>query len=63
MARATRKLRCRFCDWKCPVWYRNKRGRNVSGWALLLQHVTDRHEKVPVDIEAVLGNFVRGLED
>jgi hypothetical protein len=34
-------LRCRFCAWARPFWWRDARGRVRSGWIALAQHVAD----------------------
>lgn len=46
---AGKLVRCKFCDWARPVWSRS-RGRRVSGWVVLREHVESAH---PAEYEAI----------
>jgi len=38
----SRRIKCRFCDFTCPVIYRSK-GGNKSGFTRLAQHIDYVH--------------------
>lgn len=36
-------MKCKFCDWKTVKFYTNKKGKHISGFYMLRNHVYKEH--------------------
>jgi hypothetical protein len=49
-------LKCKFCNRTFPKGYKNKKGEFVSGYSLLINHVSINHTKEFMDLQEKLDN-------
>lgn len=57
------RLKCKFCFYSCPEGYKNKKGKFVSGYSLLINHVSICHTKEFMELQDKLDSAFDLRED
>ena len=53
--RGGRTVKCRYCDWQRPLWFKGQTGA-YSGFTVLQKHIHDEHPVEYAAIQEYLGH-------